>query len=75
MGVHDVEGHLDRVEFEAAFARHLEHVKVDPRIFVPGETDVAHLAGFLCFHQGGVGAVVLENAVGVLITEDLVMLD
>ena len=43
--VHDVDRHLHRIEMEAMVLRHFQHVEVDVRIFVSGESDEADLAG------------------------------
>ena len=72
--IHHVERHLHRVEREALLARHFEHVEMDVRILVPGEADVAELARLPRLEQRSVGALLVEDPVGILEADDLVML-
>ncbi len=75
VGIHDVERHLDRVEGEAVFIGHFQHVQMDKRILVAGEADVAQLARFFCFQEHLVGAVFVEDAVRVFEADDFMVLD
>jgi hypothetical protein len=75
VGVHDVERHLHCVELEPALLCHFEHVEVDVRVLVSGEADVTELARFARLDERPVGAVVIENAVRILVAENLVVLD
>ena len=75
MGVHDVEGHLHRVEGEPVLFGDGEHPQMDFRVLVSGETDVTQLSCLPRRQQGGVGAVIGEDAVRVFEAEHLVMLD
>ena len=52
MRIHDIERHLDRIKFEAAFARHFEHVKMNARIFVSCKPDVPQLSGLFRLKEG-----------------------
>ena len=49
--VQDVERHLRGIEMEIVRLRHLQHAQMHHRILVPGEADVANLAGLLRFQQ------------------------
>jgi hypothetical protein len=75
MGVHDVERHLRRVEHEPVCAGHLQHVQVDAGIFMAGEADIAKLPRLPRFEERAVGALLIENAMRVLVSNDLVMLN
>ena len=55
--------------------RDLEHVQMDVRVLVPGEADVAELARLPGLDQRRVGAVLVEDAVRILVADDLVVLD
>ena len=48
---------------------------MDVRVFMPGEADVPEFAHFLRLDQHGVGAFFVENAMRVLIPDDLMVLD
>ena len=63
MGIEDVERHLDSIEREAVFSSHVEHVKMDARVLVPREPDVAQLAGLprLVIHRAEEVLSKLEN--------------
>jgi hypothetical protein len=50
-------------------------VQVDPRVLVTGEADIAQLAGLTRLDERGVGAFVVEDPVGILVAEDLMVLD
>ena len=73
--VHYVQRHLRGIEMKAELARDFEHVQMNVRVLVSSEADIAHFAGFTGFDQGGIGAVFIENAVGIFIAQDFVMLD
>ena len=73
--VHDVERHLHRVELERALLGDFKHVEVDARVFVSGEADVTELPRFARLDERRIGAVVIENAVRILVAENLVVLD
>ena len=75
MRVHDVERHLHGIEAEPALGRDLEHLEVDARVLVAREADVAQLAGLLGLDERFHGAALSEDAVRVVVAEDLVMLD
>ena len=61
--VHHVDRHLHGVEAEAMLLGDLEHVQVDLRILVPGEADVADLAGLLRLHRRVDRAIFGKDAV------------
>jgi len=73
--VHDIDGHLNRVEVEAVFLRGLEHAEVDGWVFVAGESDVADFAGLSRCYGGFDRSAGCEDAVGVFHADDLVELD
>ena len=75
MSVHDVERHLDGIEVEAMFGRDFQHVEMDMRILVSGESDVAGFASFAGVEHSFLGATLGEDTVGVFEADDLVMLD
>ena len=56
-------------------ARDFQHVQMHGRVLVPGEADVAHLAGLFRVQHGGHGALVGEHPVGVFHAQDLVVLE
>jgi hypothetical protein len=72
--VHHIQRHLYGVEGEVVFTRELEGMQVNARIFVAGEADVADLAGPLRLDQRSVRALLIEDAVRVLVADHLVML-
>jgi hypothetical protein len=74
-GIHQVERHLHGVEAKAMFRGDFEHVEVDARILVARKADIPQLAGPLGVHEGGVGAVLGEDAVWILEADDLMVLD
>ena len=47
MRVHHVQRHLHGVEVEAVILRDFQHIKMNVRIFVAGESDIANFASFL----------------------------
>jgi hypothetical protein len=53
----------------------LQHVKVDVRIFVPGESDEASFACFSGFEQRFLGPALVKNAIWVVKANDFMMLD
>lgn len=75
MRVHHVERHLHGIEVEAALGRHFEHLEVDARVLVAGEADIAQLAGFFGLDERLHGAALGEDPIGVVVAQDLVMLD
>src|SRR6185295_11640820 len=75
MSVHNVERHLYRIEFEPVLLGYLEHIEVDARVLVTGKADVAELSRFARLAESGIGAVFVEDAMRILIAEDLVVLD
>ena len=68
-------GKLHGVELEPSAGRHFEHVQVNVRVLVAGEADVAELAGPLRFEERLHRAAFGEDTVGVLVADDLVMLE
>ncbi len=72
--VHDVEGHLDRVEVKVVRARRLQHVQVDLRALVAREPDEAQLPRVARGHERLDGAARREAALGVVHADDLVNL-
>ena len=74
MRVHDVERHLHGVKLELVLRGHLQHPQMHHRIFVPGEAEVAKLAGLLRLDHRLLRAVFLKDAVRVFHPDDLVML-
>jgi len=61
-------------EVEAVLLRQLERAEVNQRVFVAGESDVANLAGLLCFESAFKRTAWREDAVGVFKADDLVEL-
>ena len=54
---------------------HLQHVQMNVRILVAGEPDVAQLPGLTRLEQRRVGPLLIEDPMGILVSENLVMLD
>src|SRR5215207_1921003 len=48
---------------------------MNQRVLMPGEADVADLAGLLRVEHCNLGAILSENAVGILQANDLMMLE
>ena len=46
--VHDVQGNLFGVEAEFVIGGDFMHAQMNQRIFMPGKSDVANLAGLFC---------------------------
>jgi len=68
--VERVQGHLDSVEREAG----IEHVEVNFRVFVAGESDEADLSFFLGFYKGFCCAARTDEEVGIIRETDTVNL-
>ena len=56
------------------FRSHFQHVQVNAWILVTGKSDVANFPGRPRFNQGGIGAFLVKDPVGIFVSENLVML-
>ena len=74
MGIHHVQRHLHGVEVEASLGRDIQHLEVDARILVAREADVSDLPGLLRCRESLHGTAFAEDAVRVVVAEDLVVL-
>ncbi len=72
--IHDVDRHLHGVEVESVPVGDLEHVEVNARVLVPCEPDESHLARLLRLHHRFHRAALGEDPVGIIESNDLVML-
>jgi hypothetical protein len=54
--------------------RNVEHVKVNVGIFMTGKTNKTHLPGLLSSYDRLHSTAFVEDAIGIVITKDLVML-
>src|SRR6266404_5072922 len=54
---------------------HFEHVQMDTRIFMTGESDIPQLAGLARFDERGVGSVFSKDAMWIFKANNLVVLD
>ncbi len=72
--VHDIQGHLHSVEAELVIGGDFQHAQMNQRIFMPGKSDVANLAGLFCgldcFHRSAFG----EDAIRIFHPDDFVEL-
>src|SRR5262245_50912054 len=75
VSIHQVEGHLDRVDFESAAFRDIQRVSMYRRIFVAGEPDVAKLAGIASREERRVRTMFIKDPMRVLESNHLMMLD
>ena len=75
MSVHHVERHLRGVKHEPVCARHFQHVQVDAGILMAGEADITNLPRLPRFDERAVRSILVENAMRVLVSNDLVMLN
>src|SRR5580765_6373133 len=75
VGIHYVERHLHRVKAEAMLGRHFQHVQVDVRVLVAGKSDVTRLPCLLRFEHCFMRTALGKDAVGVVETNDLMVLD
>ena len=48
---------------------------MDVRVFVSRKSDVADLARFFRFQQGGIRAFLIEDPIGVFVAQNFVVLD
>jgi hypothetical protein len=71
MGVHEIERHLDRVEFESVRIGDLQHVLVHTGIFMAREPDVANLAGIARFDEGGMCSFVSKDPMRIFVPKYL----
>src|SRR6267378_1087717 len=74
MRVHDIQRHLHGVKQEAVLSRHVEHVQMDVGILMSREADIPDLARSLPVDERTVGAFPVEDAMWIVIPQDLVML-
>ena len=56
-------------------AGHFQHVQVDAGILMAGEADIAKLPRLPRFDERAVGTLLVENAMRVFVSNDLVMLN
>ena len=73
--IHHVERHLHRVKLKTVFTRDFEHVKMNARIFMTSETDETNLTGVARLYERGVGPLLVEDAMRIFVTKNLVVLD
>ena len=70
MGVECIQRHLDGVECETRF----DHLEVNFRILVSGETQIANFSLLFCFHHGFSGAVFLHEQFRIVVPAHAVQL-
>ena len=70
-----IQRQLNRVERESVLVGDFQHVEMYARIFVTCEPDVPDLAGRLCFQQCRICSFVIEDAVRIVVSNYLVMLN
>ena len=75
MGIHEIEWHLNRVEFESVLVGDFQHVQMHARIFMAGEADIPNLAGIACLHKCGVGSFIIKDAMRIFVPQNFMMLD
>ncbi len=73
--IHHIHWHLNRIEPEIMRGRQVEHVQMDSRILVAGESDVAGLSRFLRSEKGLGRAARGEETVNIVESDDLMALD
>src|ERR1022692_1342246 len=74
MRIQHVQRHLHRVEAEAVLGSYFQHIQMNVRIFVTGESDVANLARFLGLQNGFHGSALRKYAIGIIEANDFMML-
>jgi hypothetical protein len=74
MDVHQVEWHLGGIELEPVLRCCLKHIKVNPRVLVPGKADKANLTTLAGSRKSFHRPAFCEDAVGIVETENFMML-
>src|SRR5208282_5541111 len=74
MGVHDVQGHLHRVELKSMLRSHCQHPKMDRRVLVTRKSDVTNLAGLPGLDHRFHATTRPKDALGVFHSNNLVEL-
>src|SRR5579859_7357979 len=74
MSVHDIQGHLHRIEAELVREGSFQHFEMDVGTLVPGEADVADLSALLGFQNSFHPASGGKYAVGIAVANHFVEL-
>src|ERR1700734_463925 len=74
MGVHYIQRHLRRIEVKAVIRGNLQHIQMNMRVLVPGESDVANLACLPGIEESFISSAFGEYAVGIVESDNLMVL-
>ena len=74
MGVHHVQGHLDRIEPEVVAGRGLKHLYVELRVLMAGKADIADFSLTLCVDHGLQCTTLSKDPVRIVSTDNFMEL-
>ena len=73
--IHYVDRHLHCVEAESGVLGNIQHLKVNAGVFMAGKADETYLACLFGCEDGFHRSTFIEDTIGIVITENLVVLE